>query len=80
MAIIGMSVKISVIFDWNISVTQLARAVFLLTASKLRILKQRKMNYPIFYLGTMIKFPKFSNLQNLWNLEKLSNTLNFQVI
>ena len=28
----------------------------------------------------MIKFPKFKNLEDLWNLEKLSNTLSVEVI
>ena len=28
----------------------------------------------------MIKFPKFNNLENLWNLEKFTNTLSVQVI
>ena len=28
----------------------------------------------------MIKIPKFNNLESLWNLEKLSNTLSVQVI
>ena len=28
----------------------------------------------------MTKFPKFNNLENLWNLDKLSNTLSVRVI
>ena len=28
----------------------------------------------------MIKFPKFNNLENLWNSEKFLNTLSVQVI
>ena len=28
----------------------------------------------------MMEFPKFNNLENLWNLEKISNTLSVQVI
>ena len=28
----------------------------------------------------MIKFSKFNNSENLWNVEKLSNTLSVQVI
>ena len=28
----------------------------------------------------MIKFPKFNNLENLWNLEKFLNSLSVEVI
>ena len=33
-----------------------------------------------FFIWKTIKFPKFNNLENLWNSEKLSNTLSVQLI
>ena len=45
--------------------------------SQNKIVKFKKL---LFFIWTMIKFPKFNNLENLWNLEKLLNNLSVQVI
>ena len=47
---------------------------------KFRNIDRFTFRHSEFWLPPMIKFPKFNNLENTWNLKKLSNTLSVQGI